>query len=353
MKKNTYKKPQGNTASVVKKVVSKLFFLGVILFAGLIFWARQPILTARQTAMEFSIQPGSGASSVAQQITRAGVPLHPLLFTLMVRASLQSSQLKAGSYVLQPGITPWQLMGQLTRGEYAQESLVVIEGWRFSQMRAAIAAHSGLKHDTAGMTDQEILRQIYLANSNSDMDYSTKAAEGLFFPDTFLFAKGSSDLQIYQQSHAALLKRLHAAWSKRDPSLPYKTPYEALIMASIIEKETGQASERPMIAAVFINRLKKGMLLQTDPTVIYGMGEHYQGNIRKRDLLTDTPHNTYTRVGLPPTPIALPGQASLDAAFNPAKTDALYFVARGDGTSQFSSNLNDHNRAVNRFQRGG
>jgi UPF0755 protein len=173
----------------------------------------------------------------------------------------------------------------------------------------------------------------------------------LFFPDTYLFAKGVSDLQIYKQAHAVLLKRLNESWTKRDPSLPYKTPYEALIMASIVEKETGQKSERDMIAGVFINRLKRGMLLQTDPTVIYGMGEQYKGQIRKRNLQTDTPYNTYTRAGLPPTPIALPGAAALAAALNPAKTESLYFVSRGDGTSHFSGNLDDHNRAVNKYQR--
>jgi len=173
----------------------------------------------------------------------------------------------------------------------------------------------------------------------------------LFFPDTYLFAKGSSDLHIYKQAHALLMARLAAAWEKRDASLPYKTPYEALIMASIVEKETGQKSERAMIAAVFVNRLKQGMMLQTDPTVIYGMGDNYSGNIRKKDLETDTPYNTYTRMGLPPTPIALPGVQSLAAALGPAKSNSLYFVSRGDGTSKFSDNLNDHNKAVNQYQR--
>ena len=175
--------------------------------------------------------------------------------------------------------------------------------------------------------------------------------EGLFFPDTYLFAKGASEMQIFKQAHTAMIGRLSEAWDKRDPALPYKNPYEALIMASIVEKETGQKSERAMIAGVFVNRLKTGMLLQTDPTVIYGMGDNYQGKIRKRDLEADTPYNTYTRGGLPPTPIALAGAQSLTAALAPARTQALYFVARGDGTSQFSANLPDHNRAVNQYQR--
>jgi UPF0755 protein len=192
------------------------------------------------------------------------------------------------------------------------------------------------------MSDKELMEKIA-------PDF--KAPEGLFFPDTYLFAKGSSDLQIYKQAHAVLMSHLNTAWSKRDPSLPYANPYQALVMASIVEKETGQKAERTLIAGVFVNRLKLGMLLQTDPTVIYGMGDKYDGKIRKKDLETDTPYNTYTRTGLPPTPIALPGVQSLEAALGPAKTEALYFVSRGDGTSKFSGNLTDHNRAVNQFQR--
>ena len=175
--------------------------------------------------------------------------------------------------------------------------------------------------------------------------------EGLFYPDTYRFARGSSDLDIYKQAHQALLKKLNDAWESRSANLPYKNAYEALIMASIIEKETGKRSERPLIAAVFVNRLRSGMLLQTDPTVIYGLGDKYNGKIYKKDLLTDTPYNTYTRGGLPPGPIALPGLESLTAALHPASSDVLYFVARGDGSSQFSTNLTDHNRAVNKYQR--
>jgi UPF0755 protein len=279
---------------------------------------------------------------VTQQIANAGVPVEPILLEILARANGKGTRMKAGNYELKPGTTPIRLINQLVRGEFAQESLVVIEGWTFKQMRQAIAEHTGLKHDTAAMSEQDLLAKIA-------PDY--KSPEGLFFPDTYLFAKGASDLQVYRQAHALLMKRLNDAWAKRDPALPYTTPYEALTMASIVEKETGQKSERDMIAGVFVNRLKRGMLLQTDPTVIYGMGEQYQGNIRKRDLQTDTPYNTYTRAGLPPTPIALPGAEALTAAFNPAKTDALYFVSRGNGSSQFSSNLSDHNNAVNKYQR--
>lgn len=315
----------------------------VVLAAGGSFgyWALDPI-TTEEPPIEFSITPGSGAHAAGQQIMEAGVPIEPLLFNLLARLTGKSGKIKAGAYELKPGTSPLALVDQLVRGEFAQETLTIIEGWTFRQMRQAIAAHKGLKHDTIALSDKELMTRI-----SSDF----KQPEGLFFPDTYLFAKGASELQIFRQAHTMLLSHLAEAWDKRDPALPYKNPYEALVMASIVEKETGQKSERTMIAGVFVNRLKLGMLLQTDPTVIYGMGTKYDGKIHKKDLETDTPYNTYTRSGLPPTPIALPGQQSLAAALAPAKTAALYFVSRGNGTSQFSDNLPDHNRAVNQYQR--
>lgn len=306
------------------------------------FWAYQPIIGDGQPPIEFSIRSGSSVRSSAEQIAAAGVPVNPGLFHLLARISGKSARIKAGNYELKPGTSPLALVDQLVRGEFAQEALAIIEGWTFRQMRQAIDGNPALKHETATLSDKELLAKI-------TSEY--KAPEGLFFPDTYLFAKGASDMQVYRQAHALLLKRLDEAWSKRAPGLPFKTPYEALIMASIVEKETGQKSERNMIAAVFVNRLRRGMLLQTDPTVIYGMGEAFQGNIRRKDLEKDTPYNTYTRVGLPPTPIALPGAESIEAALNPAKADVLYFVSRGNGTSEFNNNLADHNRAVNKYQR--
>jgi UPF0755 protein len=325
----------------------KKFLLAIIALAvlgcGLIaYWAYRPIIDPQQQPIAFAIQTGSGVRSSAAQIAQAGVPVNPRLLELLARLSGKAPRLKAGHYELKPGTTPTALLEQLVRGEFAQEALAVIEGWTFKQMRAAVAAHPALKHDTAQLSDKELLARVAP---------EAHAAEGQFFPDTYLFAKGSSDLQIYRQAYALMQKRLDEAWQKRDVTVPYKTPYEALTMASIIEKETGLKSERKMIAAVFVNRLKRGMLLQTDPTVIYGMGEKFQGNIRKRDLETDTVYNTYIRVGLPPTPIALPGAESLEAALNPARIDALYFVSRGDGSSAFSNSLTDHNRAVNKYQR--
>ena len=325
--------------------LKKLLVLGFLLLlaavGGFTYWAEQPITTAA-APIDFTVTSGNGVGAIAQEIAKAGVPVNPFLFSLLARVTQKASSIKAGAYELKPNTTPRRLVDQLVRGEFAQESLTIIEGWTFRQMRMAVAANKGLKHDTIALSDEELMAKI-------TPDF--KVPEGLFFPDTYLFAKGSSDLHIYKQAHTLLMNRLKAAWDKRDPQLPYTTPYQALVMASIVEKETGQKSERAMIAGVFVNRLRLGMMLQTDPTVIYGMGDKYSGNIRKKDLETDTPFNTYTRNGLPPTPIALPGVQSLAAALGPAKTDALYFVARKDGTSQFSSNLADHNRAVNQYQR--
>ncbi|HEX9172727.1 MAG TPA: endolytic transglycosylase MltG [Telluria sp.] len=327
--------------ALIKKLIVTGVIVSVAAVAGFSHWAKQP-LTSGGPAIEFTVAPGSSVGTAAQQMENAGVPVNPVLFALLARVTGQSARIKAGSYELKPGTTPRRLLTQLVRGEFAQEAVTIIEGWTFRQMREALAANKTLRHDTAKLSDQELIAKIA-------PDF--KAPEGLFFPDTYLFAKGASDLQIYKQAHQMLMNHLRSAWEKRDRSLPYATPYEALIMASIVEKETGQKSERAMIAGVFVNRLRTGMLLQTDPTVIYGMGDKYAGKIAKRDLETDTPYNTYVRSGLPPTPIALPGVESLAAALAPAKTEALYFVSRGDGTSQFSGNLNDHNRAVNQYIR--
>jgi UPF0755 protein len=211
-------------------------------------------------------------------------------------------------------------------------------------VRAALDADPGVRHNSAALSDAEIMAQLGAAGRNP---------EGLFFPDTYLFGKGTSDLDILKRAYKAMDRQLQAAWQQRAPDLPYRSPYDALIMASVIEKETGQSTDRALIGGVFVNRLRIGMMLQTDPSVIYGMGEKFDGSLRKKDLIKDTPHNTYTRTGLPPTPIAMPGQAALEAALNPAKTEALYFVARGDGSSEFSRTLTEHERAVAKYQRRG
>ena len=328
--------------ALIKKLLVTCVIVSVAAASGFAWWTKQP-LTVPGAPIEFTINPGSGVAASAQQMVAAGVPVNPTMLVLLARLTGDAGRIKAGSYELKPDATPRSLLRQLVRGEFAQEAVTIIEGWSFKQMRQAISSHGHLKHDTVKRTDAELMAKI---------STEFKDPEGLFFPDTYLFAKGSSEIEIYRRAHQAMLTHLNAAWEKRNKALPYKTPYEALIMASIVEKETGQKSERTMIAGVFVNRLRTGMLLQTDPTVIYGMGEAFVGKIAKKDLLTDTPYNTYTRGGLPPTPISLPGLQSLHAALEPAETPALYFVSRGDGTSQFSDNLPDHNRAVNRYQRG-
>ena len=327
---------------LIQKLFALLLLLVGVVAGGLFYWANEPLIEAGGKPIEFTIQAGSGVRSAMRQVNQAGVPAEPLLLEVLARGSGRANRIKAGSYRLTAGSSPLALLQMLVRGDTIQESVTIIEGWTFSQMRALLSKHEGLKKDALALEDTQLLARL-------GVDYPY--AEGLFYPDTYKFSRGSSDLQIFEQAHGRMKKMLEEEWAKRVEDLPYKTPYEALIMASIIEKETGKPSERDRIAAVFVNRLKRGMLLQTDPTVIYGMGANFDGNIRKQDLLTDTPYNTYKRVGLPPSPIALPGRAALQAALNPAKTNDLYFVARGDGTSQFSENLADHNKAVNQYQR--
>jgi len=254
--------------------------------------------------------------------------------------------LKSGNYEFRQGITPYEVLQKIARGDVNEYVATVIEGWTFKRMRAELDANPALRHDSVGLSDADLLKAIGAQQT------PTGNAEGLFFPDTYLFDKNTSDLDVYRRAYRLMQLRIDEAWATRAAGLPYRTPYEALTMASIIEKETGKASDRPMVAGVFANRLKVGMPLQTDPTVIYGMGESYTGHLHKRDLQTDTPYNTYTRQGLPPSPISLPGVASLQAALNPAQTSALYFVSRGDGSSIFSDSLGDHNKAVDKYIRG-
>ncbi len=283
--------------------------------------------------------------SAARQAARVlPVPADVLVF--LARLSGRDTQIKAGSYEVENGITPLALIDKLTRGDVTMQELAIPEGWTFRQFRAALDAHEGVTHLTQGLDDAAVLTALALADSPAH-------PEGWFFPDTYLFAKGVKDLDILRRAHRAMKSRLASEWERRAPGVPYANAYEALIMASIVEKETGQARERPQIAGVFVNRLRRGMLLQTDPTIIYGLGASFDGNLRKRDLTTDGPYNTYTRAGLPPSPIALPGLAAIQAALKPARTDALYFVAKGDGTHEFSASLEAHNRAVNKYQRRG
>ncbi len=294
--------------------------------------------------VDFSIQPGSGLRSSARQIQDAGVAMPPWQFELLGRVMGKAAMIKAGSYEVSRGVTPWRLLAQITQGDYQLSEIVFIEGWTFIQLRAALDANPALRHDSAGLGDEQLMARIGAPATHP---------EGWFFPDTYLFAKGSSDLEILKRATRMMEKQLQAAWAQRSADAALKTPLEALVLASIIEKETGRADERPRIGMVFNNRLRIGMMLQTDPTVIYGLGEEFKGNLKKEHLLRDGPFNTYTRAGLPPRPIAMPGMGSLLAAVNPAKGGELYFVARGDGSSQFSRTLAEHNRAVQKYQLSG
>ena len=322
-----------------------LRLLGLMLAAALAFlgwmayFAMQPV-RLQSSPLDFTIPPGSTMRSASRQIEEAGAAMPAWQFTLLGRSLGKAAEIKAGSYEIAQGITPMQLLEKLTRGDVTQAEIVLLEGWTFRQMRAALDAHTNVRHDSAGLAEQQVVEKLGIIGS----------AEGRLFPDTYLFAKGSSDLDILERAIRQMDKVLQAEWQAKEVNLPYKSPYEALIMASIVEKETGQSRDRSLIASVFVNRLKKGMFLQTDPSIIYGLGERFDGNLRKRDLLADGPYNTYTRPGLPPTPIAMPGQASIQAALHPAKTDMLYFVARGDGSSHFSRTLEEHNRAVAKYQ---
>ncbi len=323
------------------RALLRLVLLAAIVAAGWMAYFVATPLTLPQTPYEFTLRHGSSLRAVARQLVEAKILAEPWSFTALVRLHGKEGEIKAGNYYLENSPTPLQLFRMITRGDVTQSEIAFIEGWNFRRMRQALDEHSAVRHDAAGMTEGEILEKI---GAQAD------AAEGQFFPDTYYFSSGMSDLAILRRAHAALQTRLADAWAERDPLLPYHTPYEALIMASIVEKETGRASERPQIAGVFVNRLRLNMRLQTDPTVIYGMGEQFDGNLRRADLMTDTPYNTYTRAGLPPTPIAMPGLGSLLAAVHPAATRALYFVGKGDGTHKFSATLAEHNLAVARYQ---
>jgi UPF0755 protein len=306
------------------------------------WWVNQP-MSLRAATVDLSIEPGTVPRTVAQAVQDAGVDVNPDLLYAWFRLSGQGRQIRAGSYELTPGITPQRLLDKLTRGEEALRAVTLVEGWNIRQLRAALAKAEMLKPDTQGLKDDALMSLIGRPGVHP---------EGRFFPDTYTYAKGSSDVAVLKRAMRAMDKRLAAAWSQRTPQSAAKTPDEALILASIVEKETGKAADRTLVSTVFNNRLRIGMPLQTDPTVIYGMGESFNGNLRKVDLQTDTPWNTYTRPGLPPTPIAMPGKASLLAAVQPAPGKYLYFVAKGDGASHFSETLDEHNRAVNKYQRG-
>jgi UPF0755 protein len=330
----------------VRRFFTTVFVLallaGIATCAAAWWWLQQP-LRLNASSVDLSIEPGTLPRGVAVVVRDAGVDVDPRLLFAWFRLSGRAQQIKAGSYELERGINPIRLLDKLARGEESLRAVTLVEGWNWRQVRAALARSDQLKPDTANLPDAEVMKLLGRPGV---------APEGRFFPDTYTYSKGSSDVKVLQRALRAMDKRLAQAWAQRTPRSILKTPEEALNLASIVEKETGKASDRTLIAAVFQNRLRVGMPLQTDPTVIYGIGERFDGNLRKVDLQTDSPYNTYLRPGLPPTPIAMPGKASLLAAVQPAAGNFLYFVAKGDGSSHFSPTLDEHNRAVNRYQRG-
>ena len=327
----------------LKWVAAGLLSLLVLLSAWAAWWCSRA-LTLPSGNVELAIEPGTSVRQIAEQVKSTGVDTSPTLLYWLFRLSGQARQIRAGNYELNPGVSAWGLLQKLARGEESLQAITLVEGWTFKQWRAALDKAEFLKHDTRDLTEAELARRLGLGPD---------ALEGRFYPDTYTFGKGSSDVKLLQRSQRAMDRQLAVVWKQRAAPLAISQIEEARILASLIEKETGRASDRTLISSVFHNRLRIGMPLQTDPTVIYGMGASFDGNLRRRDLRTDHPWNTYTRHGLPPTPIAMPGKAALLAAVQPANSRALYFVARGDGSSQFSDNLDQHNQAVDQYQRRG
>jgi UPF0755 protein len=333
-----------NRLSVGIKWLLRLFYLllsvTVVLSTYFVWYAHTPLKGTYPR--ELAIPAGASVRGVANVLQRAQVLPSTWQFVWLARVTGHANHLKAGRYLLSSAPTPYQLVLRLTQGDVDAGSLVLPEGWTWQKFQQRLHKTALLKRDTLTLNDAAILAKI---------GAKEKSLEGLFFPDTYFFDRNSSDIVLLRRAYQIQQQRLNAVWQERDADLPYATPYEALTMASIIEKETALDADRAMVAAVFVNRLKQKMRLQTDPTVIYGLGKRFDGNLRKIDLQTDTPYNTYTRNGLPPSPIAFPSAASLWAALHPADSKALYFVAKGDGSSQFSSSLEEHNKAVNQYQR--
>jgi UPF0755 protein len=332
-------------SAVIKGWMRWLISLMVLGMAGAVAvnaWLHAPIDT-RQATLDLSIAPGTSAQGIAQAVQDAGAQTSATLLFAWFRWSGQSRLMRAGSYEIPPGTSPKRLLNMLVRGEESLRSVTLVEGWNWRQVRQALAKSENLKPDSRNLSDEALMAQLGRPGV---------PPEGRFYPDTYSYAKGTSDLTVLKRAMNAMDQQVQQAWQSRHPNAALNSPDEVLILASIVEKETGKAQDRPEISGVFNNRLRIGMRLQTDPTVIYGLGEAFDGNLRRVHLTTDNPWNTYTRKGLPPTPIAMPGKASLMAAVQPAQTQAIYFVAKGDGTSHFSTTLDEHNRAVNRYQRG-
>jgi UPF0755 protein len=328
----------------------KLLVLLLLAAAGAVFYLGNAYTRFNSTPLtvaagggSIEVARGSSFRDIVADLRGQGLSTaNPLYWRALAAQMRVAGKLHAGEYALEPGITPRQLLANMAAGRVLQRNFTIVDGWTFAELRQALARAEKLQHDSANLDDAAVMQKIGAGG---------EAPEGRFLPETYAYVKGDSDLDILRRAHAAMVKTLDELWPGRAPDLPLATPYEALILASIVEKETGLPVERAQIAGVFVRRLQNHMLLQTDPSVIYGMGANYAGNIRKSDLTTDTPFNTYTRAGLPPTPIALPGRPALVAALHPAAGDALYFVARGDGGHVFARSLEEHNRNVDCYQR--
>lgn len=332
--------------------LSSVFFrlLGVLIlfasFAGgwLIMDYKQFVsspLPIAEAGYRHTITPGTSLKHIAEDLNQAGILPHPVYFTWLARSEGKAQAIKAGEYQFAEGMTPVQLLDRVSSGEVLLHSFTIVEGWTFAQMMVALRQQDAMVHSLSGLGDEQIMERL---------GYSGQHPEGRFMADTYHFPRDTTDVAFLQRAYHALEARLGEEWEQRDSGLPYQTPYDALIMASIIEKETALPEERPMIAGVFVRRLQRGMRLQTDPTVIYGLGSRFDGNLRRQDLIAESPYNTYMHTGLPPTPIALPGIAAVRAALHPAPGKAIYFVSRGDGSHEFSASLEDHNNAVRRYQ---
>ena len=319
-----------------------LIVLALIAGAAAYWWVTRHPLPLPEQPFAFTVRSGATLRAVAHELTAAGVL--PADWTLVALGRLEAVDrtIKAGNYELPEGTTLSGLLAKLTQGDVTQTSFTIVEGWSLRDLREALRAEADVAKTIVDLPDTELMRAIGASGAQ---------AEGWFFPDTYFFVTGATDASLLIRAHRAMQERLDAAWEARAPGLPLSSPYEALVLASIVEKETGRAADRPLIASVLVNRLQHGMRLQADPTVIYGIGARFDGNLTRRDLDTDSVYNTYLREGLPPTPIALPSQASLDAALHPPATPYLYFVSRGDGSSEFSASLSDHNRAVAKYQK--
>jgi UPF0755 protein len=326
------------------------FFLAIVLLSALTLviglgyeyfrFTQQP-LTIPKDGLVYELRPGTSVIRLANDMAAAGYLKRPHYLRLLAHYQGVTQSLKAGEYELSYGISPPALLDLFSSGKAIEDSLTLIEGWNFRQVLAAITANDSLQHTLIELAPEDIMEKL---------GHSGEHPEGRFYPDTYHFQAGTPDVTVLEQAYQRLDVILNRQWAERQNDLPLDSPYEALILASIVEKETGKADERQEIAGVFIRRLSNGMMLQTDPTVIYGMGDNFKGNIRRRDLASDTPYNTYVHRGLPPTPICMPGEAAINAVLHPAQGDSLYFVSKGDGSHYFSATLEEHNIAVRRFQ---